>query len=93
MVQFPSKKHITMKKEDGMMGNLSGYLVGVSIFLKTNFTPYLGEIIQIVHPGDSSRAQTSSPILGGHVFTPWFRVTFSLTIPKKSLLESPGILH
>ena len=22
-------------------------------------------------PGDSSRAQTSSPIVGGHVFTPW----------------------
>ena len=26
---------------------------------------------KITQPGDSSRAQTSSPIVGGHVFTPW----------------------
>ena len=49
MVQFPSKKHITMKKEDGMMGNLSGYLVGVSIFLKQISPPTWGQIIQIAH--------------------------------------------
>ena len=30
------------------------------------------------------------PNVGGHVFTPWVRVTGHLTIPKRSRLESPG---
>ena len=34
-------------------------------------------------PGDSSRDLTLSPNVGGHVSNPW-RVTFSLTIPKRS---------
>ena len=43
-------------------------------------------------PGDSSRAQTSSPIVGGHLTSPLeFGSRFHSPSQKRSRLESPGL--
>lgn len=47
--------------------------------------------INLQFPGDSIKVTFSSPsYVGGHLTNHWKRVTFSLTIPQGSRLESPA---